>query len=208
MTYKQLKVKIQKKVRLNSSRYDEIIKEQINDQIAEFCRTKEWNYAKLSSIITLDGSNSYTISSILTNPCTVISIHKSDGKPVFKTSYEEYLELSDKTDRYATYGDTLYMQGDTGDFTVLYTSFGGSIAPDRYPLSANDDEIPITKYYADIIALMVAIFMLEDVGDTNTIQLEQRSLDTKLSTLYKQENRNKNLGIRANIERNNLRNPY
>ena len=198
MTFKELYNSICKKLRINNDREIENIKNAINEQIKEFCEMREWTFTKEIYTLTLDGSNSYDLSTLLTNRCTVLKITNSSGDILTKVDYENYLGLDDKTDYYSIYGgNTLYLEGTSGDYKIHYTSYGGDgsvTATDLYPLSTDADEITITKYYPEIIKQMVVVQYLEETGDVGTIQLETIRKDRLISVTKKKESRENNSG--------------
>jgi len=202
MTFKQLYDRIGKKLRFTSDRMIEQIKDAINEQITEFCRMKEWENIKEIYALTLDGSNSYDLdTNMLVNRCVVLEILDADGKKIDKFDYHYYKGLIDKSKKYAIMGNTLYLEGSTGDYDIIYTSFGGDTAPDLFPMDNNTDEISVTIHYWDIIKQMVVVFMLEDLGDTGTIELERNRLNGKLTMLARKENRERNSGKLHNVQR-------
>lgn len=204
MKFKDLYNRICKKLRINNPREKENIKDIINEQILEFCRYKEWNNIKNIATFTLDGSGSYSLDTILFNRCAILKITNSSGNTLRKYDYENYIGLSSKDKAYAIYGDTLYLEGTTGDYSIYYTSFGGDgsvIVTDLFPLSTDDDEIAVTKHYWDIIKQMVVVYYFEEEGDIGTIQLETVRRDRLISATAKKENRENNSGHYHNIGR-------
>lgn len=205
MKFKDLYDLISRKLKINSDNEIDDIKDVINEQVKEFCRLREWENIKTRAAFSLDGSDSYSLDALLINRCTIKDIYiDAGGLPIQKTDYKVYRKLVTKNGFYAIMGDTLYLEGDTGDYEIFYTSFGGdggTVPTDEFPLNDDDDEILATKHYWEIIKQLVVVHMLEQWGDIGTIELESRRLGRIIKGLQDQENRQTNNGKNLNLAR-------
>jgi hypothetical protein len=150
----------------------------------------EWHKCKAADVITLDGSNSYDLSRLLSNPFQAeIDLMDESGRTYYKVDYNWYLKSTDKAYLYAILGETMYVTGDTGDLNFVYLTPGKP-----YPLKKDGDENLITKYYHDIIKIMTAIQVYDYIGDNEQVQREEAVMARKVITLKKHENRTRQSG--------------
>ena len=183
MTFKNLIREIEIYLRIDNSETKNIIKTFINDSILDFVRLKTWEKLKVIEDITLDGSNSYDLSLILTNRFDgEIQLLNENGTEYQKYNYDTYLMKGQTAGTYAILGNILYVQGDNTTLKLLYLTIG---AP--YPLALDDDENLVTKFYYDIIKFMTIIKVLSWIGDETKVEAAQLSI--KVNSLSSKENR-------------------
>jgi hypothetical protein len=194
MTFNEMTVELTKRLKESSSRGIERIKAEINEQILELCRNYDLEYAKKATVITLDGSAYYDLDTECENLVRNYQLIDSNSNILKKLDFEYYTQRSDKGGFYSILGNQLYIEGDSGTVTFMYFSAGGILTTDLFPLVNDDDEVPITIYYYDIILQAVYIKRLIARGDIGTIEEEKRIFADKVKGMLMSENRGRNIG--------------
>lgn len=195
MTYQALARDIELYLHIQGSKTRALIKSFINEAILDFLRTKEWRKAKAAYDLTLDGSNSYDLSTLVPDFEGEIMLLDSSGTEYQKNEYETYLQYTTKTYLYSILGTTLYVEGTSGTLTLMYISRG-----DPYPLVADADESVVLVHYWDIVKQFVIVKMLGHLGDP-MIEQEKQALVDKLTLLRTSENRFANNGKTKVVQR-------
>ena len=199
MQFLQLIREIELYVHMEGDKIREMIKRHINEAILDFLRTKEWDKVKAIATFTLDGSGSYAISTGAT-PIAAdfegeIGLFNDSGTEFTKLGYPYYLRAENRAEAYSILGDNLYVDGNSGDLTLIYVARGA-----QYPLTAEDDEVWATLHYWDIIKQMVVVRILKFLGDPSQ-PVEQQELDRKLVLLRNSENRIRKNGKAKIVQR-------
>jgi len=169
-------------------RTEGILKSIINDSIMEFSRIRSWEKLKLFSEITLDDSNSYLFTDILTDYFIGEQFLTSEtGQEYTKYNLKIYNTLSSKANTYSIYGDKLYIQGTEIVLGFYYLGLS------TFPLLLDDDTNSAIVYYYDIIKSLSVINYLKFIGD-DSFQNEIGFYQQKIQSLIKFENRINNEG--------------
>jgi hypothetical protein len=196
MTYKELIREVQKYLHIQGASSEDLIKGFINESILDFARLDEWEKMKKTEIISLDDSNSYDLNTVLTEPFHgELNLVTEAQDEYLKLAYNLYLTAEDKSEYWSVDGLTLYVTGKDLDVNFQYISLGAD-----YPLTADDDEVPATIYYWDIIKLLTVIKMLNYLGDETT-EKEEKNLAIKLDITRKNENRIRKQGKMSFVSR-------
>lgn len=196
MNYGNLVNEIRLYLSMQGTEMMHMIKSFLNESIIDFVRIYEWEKSKVAEIITLDGSGSYDLSAVLTNPFEgEIGLIDSSGAEMQKFDYKMYATLDDKTGYYSIFGNTLYVGGTTGDLTFMYISPGNP-----YPLVNDTDENLITLYYWQIIKKMTASYMLKYISDPQAAE-EDKMIAFKINSLRSMENRTRKQGKFSHVHR-------
>jgi hypothetical protein len=189
MNFQNLQNEVRKYLHVQGAEIMDQIQSAINESILDFVRMKEWEKIKVSDVITIDGSNSYSLDDSIATPNVSNEFHgeimlfDANGAQFEKVNYETYLALPSKTGYFAILGDMLYVTGDATTYTFMYVTTGSD-----FPMTDDAHEVPATKYYWDIIKKMAIVNVLDFLGD-EAVANEQNKLTQKLEMLKRHENR-------------------
>ena len=195
MTFQILIRSIEKYLHIQGADNKELIKDFINESILDFIRLADWEKLKKVYQLALTDASPYDLTLITEKFYSEISLINEAGDKFIKLDYENYLRATDKSGYYSLVGTDLYVSGDNANVDLVYLATGT-----QYPLTADGDEIPSTKYYPDIIKKMVVVMMLDYIGD-ETVEKEEQNLAKKLVTLKKSENRTRQHGKMPYVNR-------
>lgn len=124
MIYKEFRRKVEKYLRMQDPKLQDLIRDFTNTSILQFVRMREWRLACVSEAITLDGSDEYSLLSLRNRYGWEVALIDSTGTEYDKYEYQDYLALPSKAQAYAIFGETLFVTGDSGDLTFLFMSPG------------------------------------------------------------------------------------
>ena len=212
MTYSQLLHKL--KLYLHAEGQEEVVilKDFINESIYDFGLLHNWKFLINSLTLTLDGSGSYDLSTLISNHFfreyklllpygSTVSIYDNNNDVVSprtewtKYNYETYIQLQDKAYTWAISGNTIYINGNSGDMVLMYIG-------DTYPLSSDDDTSNCLTYYPEAIKRMAIIKYLDHIAeDLSVIQREELQLSNKLLLIKKSEKIGEHAGKYAHFRR-------
>ena len=199
MTFKTLVDQVKVYTHYKGTEIEVLIKRFINESVLDFLRAGEWEKLNKNQIITMDDSNVYDLTDI-----TIITagqffsefyLIQANGAERTKIDYRQYLVPPDKSGYWSVFGTDLYVTGN--DTTV---NFGYKDLGLQYPLVGDDDEIPATKYYWDVVEKWAEVKLMAYSGD-DTVDKEQGMLSDKLIFLKKEENRVRKEGQLMNLSR-------
>ncbi len=161
----------------------------LNQAILEFLRKREWEKTISKYTLTLDGSGTYDLSTLITNYFHNIYRLIQPGavmgnKQFMRIGYDEYVNLSDKSNMWSLVNKDLYIEGDSGDIEVFYQTPGTP-----YPVTTDDDEPQILIDYPDILEKYVVVKLLAQIGDMEQANMENQYLAALLNDLTRSENR-------------------
>jgi len=200
MTFLELTNEVKSYLHVKGTEIEEMIKGFINESVLDFLRAGEWEKLKKNIELTLDDSNVYDLTDVLiiTNGQFFSEMYliRPNGKDATKLDFRQYLIPTDKAGYWSIQGTDLYI---TGTNTVV--NFGYKNLGVNYPLSANDDEIPATLYYWDVIKKYAVVKVLDYLGD-ETMEKESGRLAEKLVFLKRAEKRAQKEGQLMNFSRN------
>ena len=178
-----------------------MLKDFINEACLDFMRMENWKRVLNNLTITLDGSGSYSLSTLLAaadkyfvreykliipygeqvQVYDYTNTRTAERTEFTKYNYDYYQQLSDKAYTWAIDGDTIYIVGNNGDLTLRY--FG-----DKYPLSADADTNSCLTYYPDAIKNLAALRFLDYINeDPAVIQRQEIALNNKVALLKRSE---------------------
>ena len=206
MTFLELILKIEIYLHIKGRESREVIKDFINEAILEFGRAYNWKWLVKTEDLTLDDSDSYTISTIASEyfirEISLVAPYSSELQftsnntvtatkinEYTKYNYKNYIQLSDKSYTWSIEGDTLYVTGVSGELKLSYITAGAN-----YPLTNDNDTDLILTYYNDIIKKMAVIKYLDYLGDTEVVSRENNLLGTMLVNLRSSEKRGEHSG--------------
>jgi hypothetical protein len=177
----------------------------LNDSILDFLRLDEWERCKSSYTLTLDGSLSYNLDTLLAGSGSnvfdpffgEIALFQS-GQSLIKKNYENYISLDEQEGYWAMLGNTIYIIGDGDTAELVYKSPGWP-----FPLLDTHQalENKTTKYYWDILQKMVCFKYLKYLGDLESAQSESQMISDKLGMTRQDENRIRHQGKFHNVSR-------
>lgn len=171
-----------------------MLKEFANEAVLDFLRITEWEKCKTVYTLTVDGSLSYDLDTLLSSVSPPadpflgeIKLFSSDME-YMKKNYENYASMQSTTGYFAMLGNVLYVGGDDGTLMLVYKTTG-------YPkvMTNDSDENRVAKYYNDILCRMTVIKFLQYLNDESWM-VEQKFVEAKILSLKYEENRIRKYG--------------
>lgn len=199
MTFINLVKEVKLYTHFKGTEIEEIIKGFINESVLDFLRAGEWEKLNKNQVISMDGSDTYDLTdvAIITEGQFFSEFYliQENGLERTKIDYRQYLVPTDKSGYWSVFGTDLYVTGEDSNVNFGYKDLGLN-----YPMTADDHEIPATKYYWDIIKQYAIVRVLKYLGD-DTAKGEEGNLASKLIFLKREEARVRKEGQLMNIAR-------
>jgi len=188
MTFLQLIKNIEKRIKYEGPEIRYRIKNFINDAILEFMSIRNWQeLIEVAALIT-DGSDSYTIASIIGDdyyygPIDLIRDGKNDTLNTFRrVKYQYYLRANEKAGLWAIHNDTIYYGGNGEELSFFYLTPG-----ELYPLEDDNDTNIVLNKYVDIIEQYAIVKFHIWEGDNESASYENSVLNNKITLRKKKE---------------------
>lgn len=201
MTFKEMKLEVVRRGKLpeQDDFYFSLAGSFLNEAIQEFMRVDDWEKTRQSLDIVLDGSGEYDLSTLLTDSYYFEGeIDLTQEGTVFKKyNYENYIKQTDKTGLWAILGTKLYIPGDSGTVTLIFSSPGI-----EYPMADDDDENEVSTYYFDVIIQWAIVLLMNNVEDWKSLEFNTNLLRMKVDSLKRKEQRVRHHGHIKQIVRN------